>query len=152
MQKSTEISKFYGLHESHTITLYFHRAAPIGLNMDQVERSQRPVFNWMKMVKEKIKHVTIVQGENDLEAFENSQFLMFMIVDEENKKTAEMFASLSFNYPELTFSYMIRNDSNKELEKKINSDYQLEDVTQGSKYFILKTIILFNRSYFKFQF
>jgi hypothetical protein len=140
MEKSPEIAGHFGIPPSHTITLYFHRRAPIILKYDQIEKSKRPVEKWMKKVKSKIEKIQKIETENDLDLFENSNKLMLIIVDKEKEYLGEMFASVSYNYLDLDFSYMVRDESTRDLENQINSQYGFDDITEGGK--VNKSILI----------
>jgi hypothetical protein len=72
-----------------------------------------------------------------LGAFENSDNLMFLAVDEGYEFMGEMFASLSANYPDLDFTWMVRDDSTRSLEKNICDQYNLKCQYSGGKQAIL---------------
>ena len=134
MEEHPEIPDFYGLNSSQSMVLYFHNRAPIVFKFDQMQKTKQPIDSWMKDVKTKVQNVRVVKDEGDLDVFENSNSLMFLIVDEDNRDLGEMFAGVSINYPDLQFAYMLRNKSTKQLEQEINEQYSFPDVTEGSKW------------------
>ena len=134
METSKDISSYYGLPGTHSISMYFFQGTPIVLKMNQIEKSQRPVFNWMEKMKQKVGQVRKVESEDDLDAFENSSILKFLIINKEDSKLGNMFAALSANYPELGFSYMVRSEATAGLEEQINKDYDLRPVSKGSNF------------------
>jgi hypothetical protein len=104
----------------------------------------------MKKVKTHVEKVIQVESENDMDSLENFDKLILLIVDEENKQIADMFASLSYNYLDLGFSFMLRNESTKELEKQLNLQYDLGDDVSGG--IGLSFLLLIYRSYYQSQF
>ena len=137
MVASPEISNYYGIPTTQTIVFYFYKKAPIVFKFDHMEKTKRPIDQWMKDVKMKADGVREVKDENDLDVFENSNNLIFMVVDKDKEHLAHMMAAVGFNYPELSFSYMLRSESTLQLEKDINEEYGFSDQTEGSRSFNL---------------
>jgi hypothetical protein len=133
MMKTPEIANYYGIPSSHTIVFYFYKKAPIVFKLDQMEKTKKPIDQWMKDVQNKVKNTRIVKEENDLDVFENSNNLVFLIIDEDQKSVGEMLAAVGFNYPDLQFAYMIRTEETRQLEQDINEQYGFTDANEGSK-------------------
>lgn len=132
MMKTPDIPNYYGVPNTHSIVFYFYKKAPIVFKLDQMERTKKPVDQWMKDVQQYVRNIRIVKEENDLDVFESSNNLVFLIVDKDQKNFAEMFSALGFNYPDLHFAYMIRSKHTLPFEKDINDFYMFKDITEGS--------------------
>lgn len=133
MAKTPEIPLHYSLDTRVSCVFYFYKGAPILFKFDQMEKTKKPIDQWMRDVKQMVSKVRVVKDENDMDVFENSSRLIFMFVDEENRWMAEMMAALGFNYPELTFAYMVRHENSMGVEDEVNGWYGFENDTTGSK-------------------
>ena len=137
MEKTSDIAELYGIPPTHSIIMYFYQKAPIVVKFDQMEKSSRPIQEWMKKVKTKVEKVQVIRNQDDLDMFENMNKLVLLIVDKEQESLANTFAALSFNYFDLNFSFILRDEETVKLEKEINDQFDVENHTSGSKHLFL---------------
>lgn len=135
LANAVDIAKYYGLSSAHTIVLYFYQKAPIVFKYHEIERSPRPLRKWMDEVKQKVKGVVKMESEKDLMAFENSDNLMFLMVEEGREDMGRMFAAVSANYPDLQFSWMVKDEYTQGLQEDVCEEYKLACQASGSNIF-----------------
>ena len=133
MLETPDIPNYYGIPNTNTTVFYFYNRAPVVFKFDHMEKTKQPIDVWMKNVRRKADNIKVVNDENDLDVFENSNRLIFMIVDEEQKDIAEMMAAVAFNYSDMQFSYMLRTDKTMAIEEEINEQYAFSGPDEGSK-------------------
>jgi hypothetical protein len=135
MKASPQIPQYFGMQNNLSCVFFFYKGAPILFKFDQMEKTKKPIDQWMREVKQRVNLVKKIEDESNMDVLENSNRVMLMIVDEEHLALAETFSALGFNYPELSFSYMVRSELTRPLEKEINETYNLKDEVTGSKSF-----------------
>ena len=125
MEDTPQIPKFFGLHTNHTLTIYFKDKAPIPVNMDNIKQSKNPVGEWMGRIRNVINQVIEIKEEDDIEVFEEEAPIVFLAVEQGNDEIVKIFSGLSANYPEMIFTFLVRNSETEALENMINKKNRL---------------------------
>ena len=131
LKEHREIAGYYGIPPSNTLIAYFYHGAPIMFKFDHLQKTKRPVDVWISNVQEKAKNVRKIQHEDDMDIFENSNHVIFLITDEGQESYGQLFSALSYNYQELQLGWMVRNESTAALEKQINERHGFSTITGG---------------------
>lgn len=141
VSENPEIAVHYGLsHESSNIA-FFYNGAPILFKHNTMSQEKKGMDVWMAESKQLADNVPRIKTHEDLEIFQNSDKLILLVQNEEDKERINWFRSIAVNFKDIQFAFMVRDDMTKKFEEKMNSKFNLEHIEESKKITHLKKFL-----------